>query len=290
MSDTQSAHTKVTMFRGKDGTECESFIHAVRRVAWEERKMQDSTWMANFASLHFSGRALKWQSDLALDVRHDWIKLEKALLERWPPPDVGSDDEHEAQTIPTPAAAKSHSIENEAVSDLGILELVYEDEAGFTQSKYLGTAISSKGSCCFEQEISKAMKVRWGRSLGTEPRIMECLKDSRYLWLALAWTYSDPEFGQGSNQWARITTADPLTLTTEAFRLDTNCAEGLFRVAAWKVDSEQNIVPVWKWKDEVFSLTVFEEKDFAYAAVDPVAYAADNSRENRARLRFKPVA
>ncbi|KAG8999216.1 hypothetical protein FRB90_012127 [Tulasnella sp. 427] len=253
------------MFRGKDGTECESFIHAVRRVAWEEGKMQESTWMANFASLHFSGRALKWQADLALDVRQDWIKLEKALLERWSPPDIGNDDEHKLQPIPTPAPATNHPIEKEGVSDLGVLELVCKDEAGSTRSKYLGAGISDKGSCRFEQDISKAMK-----------------KDSRYLWLALAWTYSEPEFGKGSNQWARITTADPWTLTTEAFRLDENCAEGLFRVAAWKVDSAQNVVPVWEWKDEVFPLALFEDDDFAYAAVDPVAYAADNSEENRA--------
>ncbi|KAG8961364.1 hypothetical protein FRC05_006232, partial [Tulasnella sp. 425] len=78
---------------GTSGAECEDFIQSIRETAWKEGKLQDALWMANFAFLHFSGHALKWHSDLSPDVKQDWDKLEKALLERWPPPADESDSE-----------------------------------------------------------------------------------------------------------------------------------------------------------------------------------------------------
>lgn len=55
----------------------------MRERGWKEGKLRDPAWMADFASLHFSSEALKWHSFLSLDVRHDWYKLEMALVERW---------------------------------------------------------------------------------------------------------------------------------------------------------------------------------------------------------------
>ncbi|KAG8944438.1 hypothetical protein FRC04_001812 [Tulasnella sp. 424] len=84
---------KVNLFKGNSGAECEDFIQNIRETAWKEGKLQDGLWMANFASLHFSGKALKWHSALPLDVRQDWFKQEMALLEYWPPQAGGSDNE-----------------------------------------------------------------------------------------------------------------------------------------------------------------------------------------------------
>ncbi|KAG8920564.1 hypothetical protein FRC01_000699, partial [Tulasnella sp. 417] len=84
----------------------------------------DGEWMANFASLHFSGRALKWHSDLPLDVRQDWFKLEKALLERWSPPEDEGDNQPENAIVPTPAAASFPPIQSKKKSETGVLEFV----------------------------------------------------------------------------------------------------------------------------------------------------------------------
>ncbi|KAG8918190.1 hypothetical protein FRC01_002003, partial [Tulasnella sp. 417] len=70
-------------FKGTSWSECETFIQAIREKAWNEGKLRDPAWMADFASLRFSSTALKWHLLLPLDVRHDWYKLEMALLERW---------------------------------------------------------------------------------------------------------------------------------------------------------------------------------------------------------------
>lgn len=69
------------------------FIRHVRATAWKEEKVEDDRWIANYASLRFSGKALKWHSHLAPDVRRDWSKLEMALLDQWPPLDIAESED-----------------------------------------------------------------------------------------------------------------------------------------------------------------------------------------------------
>ncbi|KAG8923166.1 hypothetical protein FRC01_013129, partial [Tulasnella sp. 417] len=59
--------------------------------------------MADFAAGYFWQKAMSWHCRLPPDVRQDWLKLEIALVDRWPPPE----DDDEPQTTPTPAAAPS---------------------------------------------------------------------------------------------------------------------------------------------------------------------------------------
>ncbi|KIO21304.1 hypothetical protein M407DRAFT_29080 [Tulasnella calospora MUT 4182] len=80
-----------------------SFIQAIRSAAWKEGKIRDPAWMADFASLYFSHRALAWHSKLPLEIRQDWFKLEASLVDRWAPADPGEDDGWQIQ--PAPAAA-----------------------------------------------------------------------------------------------------------------------------------------------------------------------------------------
>lgn len=41
-------------------------------------------WMADFASLCFADEALRWFAELDPSVAGDWIRLQRALLEKYP--------------------------------------------------------------------------------------------------------------------------------------------------------------------------------------------------------------
>lgn len=82
----------VSTFAGNGWTELEAFIRSIRAIAWNEGKLQDPLWMANYASLHFSGKALRWHAELPEDIQESWRKLEVAMVARWPPPDDSEDD------------------------------------------------------------------------------------------------------------------------------------------------------------------------------------------------------
>ncbi|KAG8940782.1 hypothetical protein FRC04_005051 [Tulasnella sp. 424] len=127
---------KVNRFKGKSGAECEDFIQNIREAAWKEGKLDDTRWMAHFASLHYSGKALKWHSDLPLDVRQDWFKQEKALLERWPPPaDESDNEEADAAVIPAPAAVSLLSTQAGKSSEIGTIQFV--PTSGDGESMYI---------------------------------------------------------------------------------------------------------------------------------------------------------
>ncbi|KAG9007694.1 hypothetical protein FRB90_009266 [Tulasnella sp. 427] len=81
----EEGHKQVPKFRGNDFAECEAFIPAIRKVGFKTDRLRNAGWMADFASLHFVGGALKWHSQLPKDVQEDWNKLVQALLNRWPP-------------------------------------------------------------------------------------------------------------------------------------------------------------------------------------------------------------
>ncbi|KAG9048227.1 hypothetical protein FS837_000483 [Tulasnella sp. UAMH 9824] len=99
---------KKPSFTGTDGIEAEMFIQQVRRAAFHEGKLRDDAWMADFAATCLSGEALRWHSTLDKDVRRDWIKLESAILEKYPVfldsmSDLGKPEpEHQAPKKPKP--------------------------------------------------------------------------------------------------------------------------------------------------------------------------------------------
>ncbi|KAG8943246.1 hypothetical protein FRC04_003113 [Tulasnella sp. 424] len=249
---------KVNEFRGKDGAECESFIKSIRETAWKEGKLQDALWMANFASLHFSGKALKWHSTLSLDVRQDWFKQEMALLERWPPPaDESDDEEAEAAIVPTPAAASLLPTQAGKSSDIGIMQFVpiSRDE----NSVYIA-APDSNGACELTTEVGQALRLRWDRSVDSRSRILE-------------WVVIDPD------------TFTPATLGT-AFMPPTL---GPFRVKVWRVSSEGQLTPVWTDGVKEIQLEVFRSEPYVYFTVDPDEYQKENPMERRGRLVFQPI-
>ncbi|KAG8896155.1 hypothetical protein FRC00_006389 [Tulasnella sp. 408] len=71
-------------FRGSNAAEAEDFVQAVRLTAWAEGKF-DYEWMAAYAAVQMSGRALRWHMSLPRDIQSDWRKLEVAILDRFAP-------------------------------------------------------------------------------------------------------------------------------------------------------------------------------------------------------------
>ena len=75
------------VFYGQSGVECEDFIIAVRRLARKFNKGNDPAWIAEMIWVCFEEDALQWHISLDNDVRQDWTQLEKALIQRFPPPE-----------------------------------------------------------------------------------------------------------------------------------------------------------------------------------------------------------
>ncbi|KIO28580.1 hypothetical protein M407DRAFT_6730 [Tulasnella calospora MUT 4182] len=98
------------VFDGGEG-QCERFIRLVRKAAFSQGKLDDSKWVAMFASTCFEGKALRWYSALDPTTKTDWHLLEPALLNEFTGPVLSSQVEEKAPSIeressmPTPAAA-----------------------------------------------------------------------------------------------------------------------------------------------------------------------------------------
>ncbi|KAG8893798.1 hypothetical protein FRB99_001704, partial [Tulasnella sp. 403] len=89
------------LFYGNDGTECETFIRKLRQTAFAREKLDDSQWMARFASTCFLGKALRWFVGLDSNTKNDWETLEAAMLEMWPSDGGTQDDREENILLPT---------------------------------------------------------------------------------------------------------------------------------------------------------------------------------------------
>ncbi|KAG8961366.1 hypothetical protein FRC05_006234 [Tulasnella sp. 425] len=245
--------------------------------------------MAHFASLHYSRKALKWHSNLPLDVRQDWFKQEKALLERWPAPaDESDDEEAEASIVPTPAAASLLSAQAGKSSEIGVLQFV--SISGNENPLYIA-GLRINGECTLTTAVGEALRLQWGRSVNLGSRILECV-DSGSEWLAIHWKDVKPSFATGSTTWARLTVVDsdtlaPATLTAS----DHPITEGPFRINVWRLSTEGQTTLVWKdgVTGKETQLETFRSASFMYISVDQNAYQAENRDERRGRLVFRPV-
>ncbi|KAG9022830.1 hypothetical protein FS837_006126, partial [Tulasnella sp. UAMH 9824] len=92
------------MFNGGSGEEAEEFIRVVRDKAIDEGKQEDNKWVATYAGSCLAGEALRWHAYLDPDIKHDWEKLQQALLTQYPrrgTTDLG------LNLVPMPPAAAS---------------------------------------------------------------------------------------------------------------------------------------------------------------------------------------
>lgn len=77
-------------FSGTEGLTAPQFIQAVRRkVFGDDNRHRDDRYMAEIASLCFTGEALEWYENLEDGVQTDWSVLRRALLARFPSAGLG---------------------------------------------------------------------------------------------------------------------------------------------------------------------------------------------------------
>ncbi|KAG8940775.1 hypothetical protein FRC04_005044 [Tulasnella sp. 424] len=198
----------VSTFTGNGWTELEAFIRGIRAIAWNEGKLQDPLWMANYASLHFSGKALRWHAELPEDTQESWRKLEVAMVARWPPPDDSEDDVRELKAdyiivrAPIAAAASPGNVFSAVFGSRPALVVVKlllnESDKWF----FLGKPESGQGPCHVTTNINEAVRVR--RSPRSRPYDVELVdaKDGRgYGWLAIHWTKKFPKLDSSSAEY-----------------------------------------------------------------------------------------
>ncbi|KAG8894843.1 hypothetical protein FRB99_000952, partial [Tulasnella sp. 403] len=74
------------VFRGTDtnDSECEEFIEAVRRFAFDQGKQHDNQWIVDLVHKSLAGDALRWHAMLPQEIQNDWYRLQQALLTQFP--------------------------------------------------------------------------------------------------------------------------------------------------------------------------------------------------------------
>lgn len=271
---------KVGKFKGKTGEECENFIHNIRDVAWTEGKLQDGPWMADFASLHYYGKALEWHSDLPLDVRQDWFKQERALLERWPPP---ADSDAETTIIPIPAAAPNKAAQLDKSIATVVLAFIPKNQ---TETLYVGN-VDSDGDCRLSKDLTLALRFRWDREANPRSRILECWSDSVFRLLSVYWVSGEPSICTGSSSWARFTVLDPATLLLGA-SIRGRKRES-FRIDVWDISPQGQVTPARSNSDGTTTpLNVFSRNNIGlFIAADRHVYQRSNPTEHHGHLMFK---
>ncbi|KAG8916771.1 hypothetical protein FRC01_002879, partial [Tulasnella sp. 417] len=86
LMSSQKGEDDYVPFTGKNAEEAEDFVHAVNRRAWAAGKLDDHTWMAKFAYVCFTKKALRWYEDLDEETRNDWRLLRRAILDKYSTP------------------------------------------------------------------------------------------------------------------------------------------------------------------------------------------------------------
>ncbi|KAG8894769.1 hypothetical protein FRB99_001004, partial [Tulasnella sp. 403] len=86
--------TDKLVFRGTDtnDSECEEFIEAVRRFAFDQGKQHDNQWIVDLVHKSLAGDALRWHITLPQEVQSDWYLLQQALITQFPVVFRGIDD------------------------------------------------------------------------------------------------------------------------------------------------------------------------------------------------------
>lgn len=73
------------VFYGVDGEEAEKFIRSVNKAAKAAGKLRDNDWIIEEVSVAFDSNALRWYIELDDETRNDWLRLQRAILQKYPP-------------------------------------------------------------------------------------------------------------------------------------------------------------------------------------------------------------
>ncbi|KAG8941818.1 hypothetical protein FRC04_004060, partial [Tulasnella sp. 424] len=71
------------LFYGESAEEAEDFIFAIKERAYAEGKQKDNAWIADFASICFAKKALRWYEELNEETQSDWKLLRQAILAKY---------------------------------------------------------------------------------------------------------------------------------------------------------------------------------------------------------------
>ncbi|KIO32729.1 hypothetical protein M407DRAFT_18487 [Tulasnella calospora MUT 4182] len=273
-----SSPPPVERFQGTSWEECQEFILAIRARASWEGKQRDSAWMADFAANYFSHHALPWHSRLPEDVRQDWSKLEIALLDRWPIPEVDL-----LQIKPTPAAVPPPNTNEESNHPLqGLLKVVLDGSylnyyAKLRRNGYIGS---------LTRDPSEAIHVRCVFSSGGT--LLERIDHSPPSWLGIRWMSPTPTIGSGSTDDAYLTYVDKATLKPPL----PNMLDPPWQRMTCTVLTSGEVIPVWKM-DETNRITLFVfasyDKTGLDLVTDPEAYSKEFNDYTRAKLFIEPT-
>ncbi|KAG9043391.1 hypothetical protein FS837_009669 [Tulasnella sp. UAMH 9824] len=230
-SSAMAGPTNSGSFRGDSWEECSAFIQGVRNAAWEEGKIRDQAWMADFASIHLSAKALAWYARLPRDVQEDWSKLQEALVAQW----STSDDQAGPQNVPaTPSAQSPRDEENLGWSDSGILKAIMEG----SDSTYYVWRPTEDGDFSLTEDASHAARFRFHS--GSSSKLLEYVDGPWYSWLAIHWRQSSPNIGRGSINYADLSIVDSETMRSSRGN------EGPFQLAMCKVSQSSELTFTWR--------------------------------------------
>ncbi|KAG8902884.1 hypothetical protein FRB99_003988 [Tulasnella sp. 403] len=88
-------------FSGGENEDCRTFIHWVKKYAFQAGKQRDDLWVADYAATLLVGDALQWfATELDEDTSESWKELQKALILKYRP---------SRSQAPTPPAAAAPS-------------------------------------------------------------------------------------------------------------------------------------------------------------------------------------
>jgi len=175
-------------FYGIDGDECERFVAAVNKWAFEGDKDKDDEWVARFATSCIAGSAVRFYGTLDEDIQRSWRKLRLALLANYSALDP---------TIPRPAPVR---LPKGGADELlvGMIRIFVEDEM---KPRYLSHAIQYSGSHGHfdgKEDVSTALIVKLRRSGDLQP-----IRMANYpSWLGIAWHKPEARRAPVPQAWA----------------------------------------------------------------------------------------
>ncbi|KAG8906335.1 hypothetical protein FRB99_007115 [Tulasnella sp. 403] len=100
------------LFTGEGGRdECTNFIRSIRRIAFEEGRQRDDSWVADRVAVCMTGQALIWHLSLDGDISSSWERLQRAMIAKF-----AADDITPSHFAPTPAKAIPAAVINNVAS------------------------------------------------------------------------------------------------------------------------------------------------------------------------------
>jgi len=277
------------VFKGIDGTECENFIHSLRRKIFDEGKEDDNRWIARFVATCVVGDALRWHATLDFEVRNNWELLQQAMLSRYSssgvrrPVQIHYEVPAAAPVAAVAVAASEATVPATPVSSLkrGRVKVTSDNRA---LSGYLSRNLNGEGCAVVTQLQSEALILAYDPSEKVL-RITNSAADHHTL--GMRWTSSRPTFASGSFAAARLV---GISGSSGSSMVISWPSHGTVHTSGWDISSDGDIKMPWLDargnKIDLF-LRVKNREKFIFLAASPSGYDGDSSRWPKATFVFE---